>query len=78
MSTKTVDVDEVQQHLPDLLSLARQGNDIIIVEGNTPIARLVPIDMPSKPRVAGLNQGAMRMRDDFNEPLPDSFWMGAA
>lgn len=78
MSTKLVDIEEVQQHLSDLVSLARQGNDIIIVDDNTPVARLVPVDMPATPRIAGLNQGAMRMRDDFDEPLPDSFWLGAA
>ena len=76
MSTKLVDVEEAQQHLPELLSLAQQGNDVIIADGNTPIARLIPITGVSKRRVAGLNRGAMRMRDDFDEPLPDSFWLG--
>jgi hypothetical protein len=28
------------------------------------------------PRILGLNRGAMKMRDDFNEPLPDEFWLG--
>jgi prevent-host-death family protein len=78
MSTKMVDVEEAQQHLPDLLLLARQGTDIIIVDNNTPIARLIPVNVATTPRVAGLNQGAMRMRDDFNEPLPDSFWLSGA
>lgn len=78
MSTKMIDVEEAQQHLSELLSLAQQGNEVIIADGNTPVARLVPITEGSKPRVAGLNRGAMRMRDDFNEPLPDSFWLGAA
>jgi antitoxin (DNA-binding transcriptional repressor) of toxin-antitoxin stability system len=77
MSTKLVDVAEAQQHLYELLLLAQQGNEVIIANGNTPIARLIPMTGVSNPRVAGLNQGAMRVRDDFNEPLPDSFWLGA-
>ncbi|BAB77672.1 DUF2281 domain-containing protein [Anabaena sp. FACHB-709] len=27
-------------------------------------------------RVLGLNQGEIWMSDDFNEPLPDEFWLG--
>jgi len=78
MSTKMVDVQEAQHQFSELLSLAQQGNEVIIVEGNIPLARLVPVTPPSKPRVAGLHQGAMHMHNDFNEPLPDEFWTGAA
>jgi hypothetical protein len=28
------------------------------------------------PRILGLNRGAMKMSDDFDEPLPDEFWLG--
>ena len=28
------------------------------------------------PRILGLNRGAMKMRDDFDEPLPIEFWLG--
>jgi prevent-host-death family protein len=78
MSTTTVDVQEAQTHLSELLSLAKQGNEIIIVEGGTPLARLVPFASQNRPRVAGLHQGAMEMRADFNDPLPDEFWLGPA
>lgn len=27
-------------------------------------------------RVLGLNQGEVCMSDDFNDPLPDEFWLG--
>jgi hypothetical protein len=30
------------------------------------------------PRILGLNCGAMKMSDDFDEPLPDEFWLGEA
>ncbi|BCL34107.1 DUF2281 domain-containing protein [Nostoc sp. MS1] len=29
-----------------------------------------------KKRVLGLNQGEIWMSDDFNDPLPDEFWLG--
>jgi prevent-host-death family protein len=76
VGTKTVDVQEAKRHLSELLSLAQQGDEVIIADGNTPLARLVPLVPGRKPRVAGLHQGAMRMRNDFDEPLPDDFWTG--
>lgn len=31
---------------------------------------------PPQKRVLGLNQGKIRISDDFNNPLPDEFWLG--
>jgi hypothetical protein len=28
------------------------------------------------PRTPGLHQGEIWMSDDFNDPLPDEFWLG--
>lgn len=28
------------------------------------------------PRTLGINRSAMKMSDDFDEPLPDEFWLG--
>jgi predicted DNA-binding antitoxin AbrB/MazE fold protein len=30
---------------------------------------------PFNPRVVGLHSGAIWTSDDFNEPLPEKFWM---
>ena len=77
MPTKTIEVQQTQKHLKELLALVVKGTEIILTQGNTPIARLVPIaTSPALPRVAGLHQDAIRMSDDFDEPLPDVFWLG--
>jgi hypothetical protein len=31
---------------------------------------------PNQQRVLGLNQGEIWMSEDFNDPLPDEFWIG--
>ncbi len=31
---------------------------------------------PQRPFIFGLHQGQVWMSDDFDEPLPDSFWLG--
>jgi prevent-host-death family protein len=79
--TTTIDVNEAQQQLAELLELAKAGQEIIIADGSTPVARLIaiaPAAKPAQPRVAGLHQGAARVSDDFDQPLPDEFWMGSS
>ncbi|MEZ6088726.1 MAG: hypothetical protein R3C05_12015 [Pirellulaceae bacterium] len=31
---------------------------------------------PTAPRVLGLHQGTVTMSEDFDKPLPESFWLG--
>ena len=77
MPTKTIEVQQTQKYLKELLALVVKGTEIILTQGNTPIARLMPIATSSAtPRVAGLHHGAIWMSDDFDEPLPDEFWLG--
>jgi antitoxin (DNA-binding transcriptional repressor) of toxin-antitoxin stability system len=74
--TKTVDVKEAKDRLPELVSLALEGNEVILSEGDRPVARLVPISSPGRKRVMGLHRGSAWISDDFDEPLPDEFWLG--
>ena len=78
MITETVDVQEVQARFTELLSLLRQGTEVILAQDNMPLARLVPIASPTESRIAGLHRGAIWTSDDFDEPLPEEFWVGAA
>jgi len=77
MQTKTVDIHEAQTHLVELLSLVTTGTEIILTEGSTPLARIVPLAEATTPRVAGLHPGAIWTSEDFDEPLPEEFWTGA-
>lgn len=78
MPTKTADVTTEPASLSELVSLALSGTEVIFLEGEKPLARLVPITPPKKRRVAGLHRGAMQVSDDFDAPLPDAFWTGGA
>jgi prevent-host-death family protein len=75
--TKTVTVHDAQTQLLKLLSFTMEGNEIIIVKDDKPLARLVPISSTTRSRIAGLNKGKIWMSDDFNAPLPDEFWAGS-
>ena len=76
METKTIDLTLAQPSLNELLSQMATGAEIILTENNEPLVRMIPLKPTGKVRVAGLHAGAMEMRSDFDEPLPDSFWTG--
>jgi len=77
MSSKTVDIHDTQTSLSELVSLALEGNEVIIAEDDKPLARLVPISESKQLRIPGLNRGEIWTSEDFDEPLPESFWTGA-
>ena len=66
-----IDVNTSDMSLSELVSLVLAGAEVILTEGQEPLARLLPVQ--SKRR-AGLHEGAMRIADDFTAPLPDTFW----
>jgi len=70
MLTKTVDIYKTKVGLQDLISLVISGTEILFVEDDTPLARLIPIGQ----RVAGLHHGAILTSESFDEPLPEDFW----
>ncbi len=75
--TKIVSINEAQTQLQGLLALARNGDEVIIEENGEPSARLIPITRKEhKERVLGLREGQVWTSDDFDEELPDSFWLG--
>jgi antitoxin (DNA-binding transcriptional repressor) of toxin-antitoxin stability system len=78
MLTKTVDIREAQTNLQDLLSLVREGVEIVLTEGTIPLARLVPISMSPTLRTPGLHRGAMWTSADFDDPLSEGFWTETA
>lgn len=82
MSTKRLDIKQLQISVSELLSLIKNGEEIVITNGNTPVARLTilnPIDEiifeSKKTPQPGLNLGAMVMSNDFDQPLVDEFWL---
>jgi len=75
MSSKIVTVEEAEARLRELISLAEQGEEVVISAENQPKVKLVPIRPVPQKRVFGQHRGKIRMRADFDEPLPESFWL---
>jgi prevent-host-death family protein len=76
MPGQTIDIDEAKSQFADLIAIASEGGEVIITQNGKPVARLVPATQSGKKRIAGLNRGSIWTSEDFDEPLPDEFWMG--
>jgi antitoxin (DNA-binding transcriptional repressor) of toxin-antitoxin stability system len=75
MVTKKIDI-HTSPSLQELVSQLHEGVEILIVDGDKTLATLRPTEEPPSPRVPGLHEGSIWMSDDFDDPLPDEFWLG--
>lgn len=76
MVRETVDVTELANRLAELLTLVSEGGEVTVLKGEHPVARLVPMAGSAPARIPGLHAGAAWISDDFDDPLPESFWAG--
>ena len=72
LETRQKIYQQIEQLLPDQLNLLAEFLDFLQFKHNKPST---PTQQPSK-RKPGLHPGAFVMNDDFDDPLPDSFWLG--
>ena len=63
-----VNVHEAKTHLSRLLEEVEAGEEVIIARNGKAIARLLPIAL--EPRRPGRLKGKLRLRKDFDAPLP--------
>lgn len=80
---KTIDVQTGVTSLKELVRLAKQEAEVVLTEGHHPVARVISLAPPAEGQPAasglrklGLHPGAIETSDDFDEPLPDEFWLG--
>jgi antitoxin (DNA-binding transcriptional repressor) of toxin-antitoxin stability system len=68
----TVSVQEAQARLSDLIHALSPGDEVVILEGNRPVARLLPAVHPRGRRRLGSLAGSVTfMAPDFDAPLDD-------
>jgi len=70
MNTITVEIEQSDTILRDIVHRAVSGVQILFSEGHKPVARLLPICS----RMPGLHEGKIKTGEDFDEALPDQFW----
>ncbi|MEG3973326.1 DUF2281 domain-containing protein [Microcoleus sp. herbarium8] len=86
MTSQTIELLEdllskLQQLLPENQQLLLTFAEFLLerqmraIPENTSVEAAPP---PGQQRVLGLHQGMGWMSEDFNQPLPDAFWLGEA
>jgi prevent-host-death family protein len=66
----TVTTTEARTHLSRLLRRVEGGEEIVILRGDVPVARLVPLEERQAARELGFAAGEIEIADDFDAPLP--------
>ncbi|HMW03330.1 MAG: hypothetical protein K1Y36_21710 [Blastocatellia bacterium] len=73
-----IDIAEVQAHLSELLEKVIQGDEILIMQNEKPLVRMLPAlaapcpESPKPPRPApGLAKGRVHLTTDFNDSFED-------
>lgn len=71
MSITAVGMYEAKTNLSRLVRKVAEGDEIVILKGGTPVAKLVRYEPPAEPRKPGLLKGKFTIAPDFDDPLPD-------
>jgi len=64
-----VDLEQVKEHLYELIEQAAGGEEVVITKDSEPLARLVAVS--KRKRMFGSAKGLIEMAEDFDEPLED-------
>ena len=67
---KPINIHAAKTHFSRLVERAARGEEIVIARAGRPVARLVPLGGAARPRRPGLLKGRIRIRKDFDAPLP--------
>jgi prevent-host-death family protein len=71
LKKKSYTIYETRTNLSSLLKLVSKGEEVIISHGQTPIAKIIPLEKSPTPRVPGSGKGSFQMAEDFDAPLPE-------
>ena len=71
---KRSNIHDAKTHFSALIADVQAGEEIVIAKAGVPVARLVPIDVPSGKRTLGRDAGLpFRIDPDFDEYVPEEF-----
>lgn len=68
---RQVTMEEVGGKIVALINEVIGGNDVIILKGNQPVAKIVSMRRTQSRRVFGSARNLIRIAPDFKAPLPD-------
>jgi antitoxin (DNA-binding transcriptional repressor) of toxin-antitoxin stability system len=67
-----VTIHQAKTQLSKLIAKAEAGEEVVIMRGKTPVARLTAVPKKKGKRVPGMLKGRVRLPDEFFfDPLPE-------
>jgi prevent-host-death family protein len=66
-----ITVSEASQNLPELIAAALSGEEIVIMQENQPVVKLIPVAPVKRRPQFGSAKGLVTISDDFDEPLEE-------
>jgi prevent-host-death family protein len=69
---KVFNLHAAKTHLSRLVDEAVHGEEIVIAKAGKPVVRLVPVTDKRGRTGFGADRGKIRIRGDFDAPLPDN------
>lgn len=63
-------LSEAKTSFSELIDRAASGEEIILSKAGKPVVKIVPFQLPPKPRQPGGWEGQVRILEDFDAPLP--------
>jgi len=73
---KTIELLNQPPSLEAVVELATKEAGVMLTKSGQPVAQVIPMPEKPKQRIAPLHPGAWEVSKDFDEPLPDEFWLG--
>jgi prevent-host-death family protein len=71
MPATYIELDDAAAHLPELVAEVGRGEEVIITQGDRPVAKLVGYPQQAGRRQLGTARGLITIAEDFDEPLAD-------
>lgn len=71
MSRNVVNIHEAKTNLSRIVEEVAAGAEVIIAKAGKPMARLSPIEGPSRKKKLGQLKGRIKVPADFNAPLDE-------
>jgi antitoxin (DNA-binding transcriptional repressor) of toxin-antitoxin stability system len=71
MVISRIELDQVVEHLPELIEEIQRGGEIVLTRDDQPVAKLVGYAERRGKRQLGSAKGLIWMADDFDAPLED-------
>jgi antitoxin (DNA-binding transcriptional repressor) of toxin-antitoxin stability system len=71
LSLMKATIAEVEKHPSQYLNRVLEGETVVLVRNDLPVAEIRPLNASLGPRPIGLGAGDFVVPDDFDAPLPD-------